>query len=247
MALIHSFESSGNFLFKYRGQLPVILFALAIPFLYTLNYNNLSPRFICCCNILAPIVSITGLFIRGYAISTTPKGTSGRNTSQQVAEDLNTKGIYSLLRHPLYLGNYLAWIGIVIFTYNICFFIIVSLLFWLYYERIMFAEERFLERKFGQSYLDWSLKVPAFIPSTKHYIPGSVPFSIKTLLRREYSGWLACAVGYAFVSGFRNYFSTGKWFVSQNIMLVTLLVAIICLILRSLKHYTNILSETERS
>ena len=52
------------------------------------------------------------------------------------------------------------WIGIVFFTFNWYFVIIVSLLYFLYYERIMFAEERFLERKFGQDYLDWSSNLP---------------------------------------------------------------------------------------
>ena len=88
-------------------------------------------------------------WVRSYTIGTTPRGTSGRNTEEQVAEQLNSSGIYSTVRHPLYLGNYLMWIGIVLFTKSISFTIIVSLMYWLYYERIMFAEERFLERKFG--------------------------------------------------------------------------------------------------
>ncbi len=34
MALVNSWEKQGNFLFKYRGQFPVLLFAMAIPFIY---------------------------------------------------------------------------------------------------------------------------------------------------------------------------------------------------------------------
>ncbi|MGB8874133.1 MAG: hypothetical protein WCC75_12145, partial [Desulfobaccales bacterium] len=41
-----------------------------------------------------------------------PRGTSGRNTQGQVAETLNTTGIYSLVRNPLYLGNFLIWLGL---------------------------------------------------------------------------------------------------------------------------------------
>ena len=32
MALINEIEKQGNFLFKYRGQFPIILFLIAIPF-----------------------------------------------------------------------------------------------------------------------------------------------------------------------------------------------------------------------
>ena len=34
MSLVDSREKQGNFLFKYRGQFPLILFVLAVPFIY---------------------------------------------------------------------------------------------------------------------------------------------------------------------------------------------------------------------
>ncbi len=34
MTLLRSMEKQGNFLFKYRGQFPIILFLLAVPFMY---------------------------------------------------------------------------------------------------------------------------------------------------------------------------------------------------------------------
>ena len=56
-------------------------------------------------------VSFLGLFIRIVTVGRAPIGTSGRNTREQVANTLNTTGIYSLVRHPLYLGNYLVFLG----------------------------------------------------------------------------------------------------------------------------------------
>ena len=180
MALIHSFEKSGNKLFRYRGQIPMILFILSAPAIYFTDYSlffeNENYRWILL--ITSALISLSGQVIRAIAIGTSSKHTSGRNTKEQVAEALNTTGIYSTLRHPLYLGNYFMWIGIVLYVGNIYFFLVVSLLFWLYYERIMFAEERFLERKFGDSYMNWSLKVPAFIPSFKNYEKNDIPFSL---------------------------------------------------------------------
>lgn len=249
MALIHSFESSGNILFRYRGQIPVVLFITAIPVVYYTNYA----WFITCewthlaLLLFSAFLSFFGLVIRSIAIGTSNKNTSGRNTKEQVAEALNTKGIYSTMRHPLYVGNYFMWIGIVVYTMNIWFFLLVSLAFWLYYERIMFAEERFLERKFGQDYLDWSLKVPAFIPSWKNYEKTQIPFSLKTILRREYSGVTATILGFLFVDFLRDWFMIGE-IIYRPYYGIGLTVAIaISLVFRTLKHNTKLLYEADRS
>lgn len=247
MALIHSFENSGNFLFRRRGQIPIILFLLVLPVLYFTDYSAMSDRLMLILTCIAALVSAAGFLIRAVAIGTTPKGTSGRNTAEQVAESLNHTGIYSTMRHPLYFGNYLMWIGIVIFTFNIYFVIIVSLAFWLYYERIMFAEERFLERKFGERYLEWSKTVPAFIPSFSKYIKGAIPFSGISVLRREYSGVLATVFSFAFIDHVRYFFQYGQVDPSRISTYVLLITLLITLILRTLKHSTHLLNEEGRS
>lgn len=247
MGLIHSFENSGNWLFKYRGQLPLILFLAAIPVIYFTNYNLFSSSANLLFTIFSVFLSFLGLLIRAYTIGTTPKGTSGRNTNNQVAESLNQTGIYSLLRHPLYLGNYLIWMGIVLYTQNISFFIISSLTYWLYYERIMFAEERFLERKFGQIYVDWTLKTSAFIPSFKNYIASSTPFSFKSVLRREYSGFLATTLGFIYVDLLKKFFTYDRLLLTKNIIIVLSVVIASTVLLKTIKHNTNLLNESDRS
>lgn len=249
MALVHSFEKNGNKLFKYRGQIPVILFVLSIPAIYYTDYQflevneNLDLILLITC----ALFSLSGQIIRAIAIGTSSKYTSGRNTKEQVAEALNTKGIYSTVRHPLYLGNYFMWIGIVMFTYNIWFVLVVSLLFWLYYERIMFAEERFLERKFGQDYVDWSMKVPPFWPSMKNHIKTEIPFSMKTILRREYSGITATILGFVFVAFCRDWFINGEPQFKNSYAIVLAIAFLISLVLRTLKHNTKVLYEADRS
>jgi protein-S-isoprenylcysteine O-methyltransferase Ste14 len=247
MALIHSFEDDGNWLFKRRGFIPIILFILAIPAVYFTDYASMSSSFTTLINYLAAILSFTGFAIRAYTIGTTPRGTSGRNTDKQVAEQLNTSGIYSVVRHPLYLGNYLMWIGIVLFTKNFSFTIIVSLLYWIYYERIMFAEERFLEKKFGDVYLNWSKKAPAFVPNITTFRKSEVSFSLKSVLRREYSGVLATVIGFVYVEVLIGYFQWGVFHVGDKFVMALALAVMAALVLRSLKHYTKVLSEEGRS
>ena len=94
-----------------------------------------------------------------------PRGTSGRNTRKQVAEVLNTTGMYSVVRHPLYVGNFIMWLGISLFFHLWWFTLLIALIFWVYYEKIMYAEEAFLEEKFGEQFLALGRKNPAFYPS----------------------------------------------------------------------------------
>lgn len=246
MALVQTFEKEGNFLFKYRGQFPLILFLLAIPFISSTDYFAISEVNERIYTIISILLSFLGFFIRFYTIGTTPKGTSGRNTKQQVAEVLNSTGVYATVRHPLYLGNYLIWIGISAFVFNLVFMVLISLIFWLYYERIMFAEERFLEKKFADEYLDWSNKIPAFIPNLSHYIPSKIPFSIRTVLRREYSGVLACVIGFCFVEILRNN-TIGEELFSSAMLYVFGITLLVSFVLRILKRNTKILNETDRS
>jgi len=69
-------------------------------------------------------VSILGETIRIFTVGYAPRNTSGRNTiAGQIADELNTSGIYSLVRHPLYLGNFFIWLGPVLFVRTFVFVI----------------------------------------------------------------------------------------------------------------------------
>ena len=111
MSLQKEFEKQGAWLFRYRGVLPlIILFAGTIIYLDTIIYpDNLFLAKLYDTNYFENIcllISLFGLFIRVYTVGHTPVNTSGRNVDSQVADTLNTTGSYSLVRHPLYLGNF---------------------------------------------------------------------------------------------------------------------------------------------
>ncbi|MFC2105028.1 methyltransferase family protein, partial [Bacteroidota bacterium] len=210
MSLVEEFDKRGNWFFKYRSIIPVILYPLAtivviLELKQDIKLSELSWSIIC----LA--ISLLGLFVRILVIGFTPKGTSGRNTDKQVAETVNTKGIYSVVRHPLYLGNFLMWFGIILYVNNIWFAITCILLFWLYYERIMFAEEQFLKSKFGEQYLKWSMTAPPFFPKLKGWQKADLEFSLKNVLKREYNGLFAVGISFAYLNVLKNYLLTKKF------------------------------------
>ncbi len=239
MALIHSFETNGQKLFRYRGQIPLLMFLIGIPYLYFSDYSWLTPCNEMILGAVGAVITILGILFRAYIVGTTPRGTSGRNREEQIAETLNTRGVYSIVRHPLYVGNYLMWAGILIYMGSISAFLIVSLIYWIYYERIMFREERFLEGKFGQQYIDWSMRVPAFIPNFAKFQKGDITFSLREVLKREYSGVFSAALCFAIVDVLRQFIMTQNWNFCRISVYVAAFFFVAMLILRTLKHHTK--------
>jgi hypothetical protein len=185
-------------------------------------------------------VSIFGQLIRVFTVGFAPRNTSGRNTAAgQVADELNVTGIYSIVRHPLYLGNFFMWLGPVLFLRSFWFTIIFCLVYWLYYERIMFAEEQFLRRKFGEAYDKWSEKVSAFIPFSFKVTRPSMSFSIKNVLKREYNSFVNIFVLFALLDVCRNYFLTEKIWLNEVWLKSLAGALIIWAIVRSIHKYTR--------
>lgn len=155
------------------------------------------------------VVAFAGLAVRAFTVGQVPHRTSGRNTLEQVADSLNTAGMYSVVRHPLYLGNFLTWLGIALFPQSFLVALVAVMAFALYYERIMFAEEQFLREKFRDQFRAWAERTPAFFPRLSQWKPSPVPFSWKRVLRREYSGFFAIVVTFTAFDVLRGWFERG--------------------------------------
>ncbi len=191
MALRTELRKQGDFLFKHRSYLPLLILVFAL-LVYVQHVNNIDvssseDHFLYEVGCL--IVALLGFLVRMYTLGYAAENTSGRNTSVgQVAETVNTSGIYSQLRHPLYLGNYLIWLGLAAFTQNVWFVVAFTFMYWVYYERIMYAEEEYLIGKFKNEYLNWSAKTPAFMPAFKNWVKPKYTFSLKKIIKQEKAG-----------------------------------------------------------
>ena len=135
------------------------------------------------------VLSFCGLVLRVIVVGRAPYGTSGRNTRDQVAETLNTTGMYSIVRHPLYLANYLIIIGFTMEFHVWWLILLITCIYALYYERIMMAEEAFLRNRFGAAFEQWAAVTPAIIPRFGGWKPSPVPFIWRTVLQREYNAF----------------------------------------------------------
>ena len=244
MAMIEELERTGNWLFRGRSYFPLLLYVLAAAVI-GFDLDSYFQTFTLIPALICIGISIFGQVIRALTIGYTPRGTSGRNTKAgQVAEKLNTRGMYSIVRHPLYLGNYFMWLGIMVYVGNAWFVILCSLMYWLYYERIMFAEEAFLRGKFGQDFLDWSFNVPSFWPRTLAWKLPDVVFSLRNVMKREYNGFFAIFLSFAAISAAKHAVRGADTWAEilvpfwQYTLLVTF--SVFC-ILRSLKRYSRVL------
>jgi len=245
MALRDEMTEQGNFLFKHRSYLPLVIVIVGlIAFVQNeLNSNiNQGSLFneiyeICCF-----LTSLFGLVIRMMAIGYSSDNTSGRNTRVgQVADTLNTSGLYSLCRHPLYVGNFFMWLGIAGFTQNFWFIAAFVFLYWVYYERIMYAEEHFLIDKFGEKYLAWSKKTPAFIPRFKNWTPSVNTYSYAKVIKQEKTGILYLFL-VIFIFQLIRFYLTGKEI--KTYWIIGLVFGIVWyIIIKIIQKKTGILSD----
>lgn len=251
MALREEFEKQGLWLFKYRSFLPlIILFIGTVLYLrtelYPVTFILEDTPYEIYYEMFALFISLIGLVIRIYTVGHTPKNTSGRNTKKgQIADTLNTTGMYSIVRHPLYLGNFLMWFGPAMLTGNLWFIIAFCLFYWVYYERIMFAEEQFLIRKFGNDYLEWSKYVPAFIPKFKNFKKSKLFFSWKKVLKKEKNGLFALFLIFS-VFNVSGEIIQNKTDYNYFLIVACVLTGLSYIVLKYLKKKTHLLDELDR-
>lgn len=239
MALKDEYEQSGLLLFQWRSYIPV-LFLIFILFFIGDYKNFTSPFWDSIWNISSLLVSFLGLGIRIFTIGYAPKSTSGRNVNSQVADSISTKGIYSVVRHPLYLGNFLIWLGIALYFHHIWILLFSIFSFAVFYERIMFAEESFLREKFGREFEEWADRTPALIPNFKKFEKSDYSFSVRKVIRREYGGFFAIILVFTLINILGNYV-TGKSGLIDPLFLYLFIIGLaLYVIIRILNKKTRI-------
>lgn len=241
MALREELPQQGTWLFRWRSFLPLLLIApIAIAF-RRFDWPFQSYFFHEVWEFFCLGVSFLGLLIRAIVVGYAPARTSGRNTKTQIAESLNTTGLYSLVRHPLYLGNFLIGLGISMVLFVWWLPIIYALAFLVYYERIMFAEEAFLRQKFGRQFDEWASDTPAFWPKLNGWHNPLLPFSFRNVLRREYTGLMIVVLGHTGIEFVERIIMEHRMVWEPFWVLFALIGTMAYLTLRMLKKRTSLL------
>lgn len=170
----------GNVLFQYRSFTPIPLIVLVFIIFKPVDLGN-GNVFI---NVFGFMVSLIGEFVRVIAVGYAHSGTSGRESFLK-ADALNTTGIYSLVRNPLYIGNFLIFSGLVMVFANFWAEMAAAVFLIGQYYFIILCEEDFLRNQYGNLYEDYCHRVNRVIPVFKNYKLNPNPFDLKKVIFKE--------------------------------------------------------------
>jgi protein-S-isoprenylcysteine O-methyltransferase Ste14 len=241
MALREQMALVGQDLFRWRSYLPAVcllLFAAGfVHYRYPLGSHRLDQLWEGVCLAVAG----AGLAVRALVVGYTPRGTSGRNTHRQKARQLNTTGMYSLVRHPLYLANLLIFLGVVLFFHQWAITSVAALAYWLYYERIMLAEEDYLRAAFGAEFEDWAERTPAFLPRLGGWVRPERPFSFRNVLRREHNTFFGVVLTMTALEVVSERVVSGRFGLEPMWGVIFFPSLAVYLTLHALKHFTRVL------
>lgn len=157
----------GNFFFKYRNQLFIFLYALLlVPSQELITERSFGPGYWKIALWVGLFITTLGVVIRGLTIGLTFIERGGKQLKIH-ADALITQGLFTHCRNPLYVGNNLMLLGLGILSNSLIYVLVVVPVFLFIYQCIIYAEEDFLTKKFGQSYLDYCSKTNRWLPNLK--------------------------------------------------------------------------------
>ncbi len=142
----------GAVLFRHRGWLPLLF--LGIPLVFPGSTSPFRWEVGLALIIIGEAVRLAGVAAAGSVT---------RRRSRNV-QRLVIYGIFAWVRNPLYIGNFLIWIGFVTISGVLWFLPAAVLLFAVEYELIVRYEEGVLETIFGRDYLDYKHNTSRWIP-----------------------------------------------------------------------------------
>ncbi|MGB9736364.1 MAG: methyltransferase family protein [bacterium] len=174
----------GDYVFRHRDILPVpfIFIAILILIFTKPTFTTMHARIILF--VFGGAVILLGEAIRIWAV-----GYSGGTTRSKklIADRLVKEGPYSIIRNPLYAGNFLIALGFSFTANAVSVIPIVILYFVIEYYPIVRREESFLLEKFGLEYEQYLKEVPRFFPKglsikRSHYEPSALKGETWTIL-----------------------------------------------------------------
>jgi protein-S-isoprenylcysteine O-methyltransferase Ste14 len=246
MALQEELAKTGEYFFRWRSYLPLVMAVLFILALAQFRYPFADRRLDLAWDAGCLAVALLGQIVRFFTVGFVPRGTSGRNTLRQVAEALNTTGMYACVRNPVYLGNFIIWFGLSLFMKSVWFTTVIILFFTIFYERIIFTEETFLRQKFGDAFMQWAEATPAIIPRFKNWRPPTLPFSVKSAIKREYGTFFAIIATFTVLEVLAGLFTYGTLRLEAVWVKLFLGSAVFYLAIRYLKKKTKVLATDNR-
>ncbi|MFH2036634.1 MAG: isoprenylcysteine carboxylmethyltransferase family protein [Candidatus Zixiibacteriota bacterium] len=153
-------DLAGEHKFGDAGQIILFLIFIIVWILdsFVLKYTNQLSNYI---NIYIRIAVSLVLIIFAFYLFKTSHNTIFKTVRKEAV--VISEGVYSRVRHPMYLGAILLYLALIIFSMSIAgwFVWIIGLLF---YNYIACYEEKILIKKYGAEYVRYMSKVSRWLP-----------------------------------------------------------------------------------
>jgi protein-S-isoprenylcysteine O-methyltransferase Ste14 len=152
-------QKNGEHPFGDTGQLILLVLFLVVWVIdsFLLKWSNfpaawapLLPRLV-----LAGVTLVTAVMLvrAGHSVIGHGEGRKG----------LMTTGAFGRVRHPLYLGSMLFYLGLVFATFSVASLVVFALIV-VFYDYIAAYEERLLEERFGEEYKRYKERSGRWLP-----------------------------------------------------------------------------------
>ena len=176
----------GRFFFKYRDFVfPVVLLGLVAASSPVLLRDD--SRLDHWLDALGIAIASAGQALRVLVIGFVYVIRGGKD-KKIYAEALVDGGLFAHCRNPLYVGNLLIVLGLIVVHSGNWLYLAALPFFVIAYLAIVLAEEEYLREKFGAEYDAYCRRVPRFIPSLRglgRTLEG-VRFDWRRVVRKEY-------------------------------------------------------------
>jgi protein-S-isoprenylcysteine O-methyltransferase Ste14 len=232
----------GDFCFRWRSYLPLLLLPLIVGAIVRAQYPFGSHAVDLAWEMGCVLVAVAGLALRVWTVGVAAPGTSGRNTRHQKATSLSTTGPYSIVRHPLYLANGVIAVGLALFPHTWMAPPLVAGLALAYYACIAQREEHFLRERFGAAFDEWAARVPAAMPALERYVPAVRPFRWKVALGREFYALALILVAPLLLDIAEDFHDTGHFDLDPVWTAVAVPGTVLFVVSRHLKKHTSVLT-----
>ncbi len=238
MTLSEQFTTLCRRLYDSRQWLPLLLYPAALFALLTARPFNIIPdSFVF--TLLCTVISLLGMAIRMLTIGYPPPMSKKKAKEGVHSTTLITKGMYSVVRHPIALGNLLAWYGIILYVGIVWFIVGAMVLYTSFTYLVLISEEEELKQRFGESYTDWAQHTNALIPKCRLWNRNHPHFSLMRTIRHEYVHFFCLVLTFVTINLIRNRVIEFTWSLSPLWSMVGAITSLLTIFIYIIVKLTN--------
>ena len=151
---------TGEYAFGDMGQLILLVVFLVIWIAdsFVFKYSTFLTRYVS--NYIRVPIALIVLIISGLLAWAGLKAVFGETREEP---QVITTGVFSIVRHPIYLGSILLYLGFILLSLSLL-SVLVWILIIVFYYMISRYEEKLLIQRFGSAYEEYKKKVPMLFP-----------------------------------------------------------------------------------